>query len=333
MKIVELFKKQWFNFGILLSFPFAFFFDDIGQVLLEYTIYLTSIIIFVSNLNVLFSFSAFRKELWLAHGISLFIIFILSPMVAYSLGYVFFHWDTNAFFGFIILGILPTTVASQVVYTGIAKGNVLLSSMNSVSSNLIATVSIPFFITFFFKDFSDIYFWMAFEKSFFIIMIPVILSQIVRRFFPRFFDKSRVRNFNTYFSQIGILVIIFASLAANHEQMFGDVLPGLQILKIFLVTAFFHLILLCVSFIVVQVFQLDYPEAKSVLFSGSEKTLSIGVAIIIGFFPYDAGQGILMLLFFNVFQLIFDHYLAHRLKRFPKLFPHLILKKSNQVKK
>ena len=74
---------------------------------------------------------------------SLVSCFVIFPVVAFLLARIWFADDPELLVGMCILGVAPATIASGTIITGIARGNVSLSLLISVVTNLLAIFTIP----------------------------------------------------------------------------------------------------------------------------------------------------------------------------------------------
>jgi solute carrier family 10 (sodium/bile acid cotransporter), member 7 len=80
--------------------------------------------------------------------------------------------------GLTMFAVLPTTISSGVVITGLAKGNVGLSLVLSVSTNIIGVLTVPFMLAFVLgADGSEMKPWELLGKLCLTILVPVVIGK------------------------------------------------------------------------------------------------------------------------------------------------------------
>jgi solute carrier family 10 (sodium/bile acid cotransporter), member 7 len=80
--------------------------------------------------------------------------------------------------GLTMFAVLPTTISSGVVITGLAKGNVGLSLVLSVSTNILGVLTVPFMLAFVLgADGSEMKPWELLGKLCLTILVPVVIGK------------------------------------------------------------------------------------------------------------------------------------------------------------
>lgn len=118
--------------------------------------------------------------------------------------------------GVILVGCCPGGTSSNVI-TYLSKGDVALSvGMTSVST-LVAPVITPLLVKLLAGAYIPIRFWAMFLSIVEVIILPIALGLLVKRFFPRF--SQAVADYLPAFSTIIITVIVMAVVAANSGSL------------------------------------------------------------------------------------------------------------------
>ncbi len=118
--------------------------------------------------------------------------------------------------GVILVGCCPGGTSSNVI-TYLSKGDVALSvGMTSVST-LVAPVITPLLVKLLAGAYIPIRFWAMFLSIVEVIILPIALGLLIKRFFPRF--SQAVADYLPAFSTIIITVIVMAVVAANSGSL------------------------------------------------------------------------------------------------------------------
>ena len=137
---------------------------------------------------------------------------------------IIFFFTINMFsqtlaLGALILTAMPAAIAAPAL-TDIVKGNIALSTSITIITSLIAPFSIP--ALFILLDFENISInpWGIFKNLAIIIFIPILISQIIRKYFSKSIDKSK-----HWFTPINILllsILVYIVIGSQREIIVND---------------------------------------------------------------------------------------------------------------
>ncbi len=167
--------------------------------------------------------------------ISLMVNFLITPAVAYLLGYIFLRENTALWIGFVMLLVTPCT-DWYLIFTAMAGGNLPLSTSILPVNFFMQVALLPLYLELFFSKEGFVNLWSILESIAFVIVLPLLTAQALRRL--RFSERlSFLVNFQSLFLFIAI-VSMFASQgqAITHKPFL--LLKMLTPLLIFFLFAF-----------------------------------------------------------------------------------------------
>jgi len=309
-------KNQWFLIGILLMIPAGYFFNTVGELLFQFIPLLTFTAIFMTGLNLEIKRFRLTKPIWQILILSNLTTSFIAPLIAYTLGQLFLSPESDLFKGLIVLSLLPTSLVSHIVLCHIAGGNSALSTVNTVISNIVSLLTIPLFLSFFLAKTVELSFLSLMSHLFFIILLPIILSQLTQLTFPVII-KTHKKKF-TFLAQCIVLTFIYIGFSVNKALLsnFASISHSLPITSqlsfIILLVVTIHFSLLGTAYLFGYWFKFALSEKISLLFSASQKTLPVGMSLMVTLFP-NGKNASLILIFYHIFQLLFDSFLSQRL--------------------
>lgn len=139
--------------------------------------------------------------------ISLLINFLWTPLLAWGLASVFLGENPALYIGFIMLMITPCT-DWYLIFTGIAKGNVALSTAILPLNLILQIVLLPVYLLLFGGTTGVIEFSFLAESILMVLFIPLLLS-----FATKLLLRDRPTHKQMLLGRISVLPIIFLSLA------------------------------------------------------------------------------------------------------------------------
>ena len=242
--------------------------------------------------------------------LALVVIFIIAPIAA--LGLSFIPLDTGILVGLFIVAVMPTTLSSGVVMTGTAGGNMAHALFVTIVSNLISIFSIPLILGLllnFLNQDKDLTIDKVsiIIKLMLLVLMPLALGMIIK---SKFFNKGQLKKYKLgLINQWMIIGIVFISLGSAKQILMGK---GIELLYIFVLSFFFHLILLGVSFLLVSVFNVGKGRRESIIFMGSQKTLALALMLQVTYFP-EFGMALLVCVIHHIVHLMMDGYLSTKM--------------------
>lgn len=214
--------------------------------------------------------------------ISLFINFIITPVLAYVLGKLFFEGAFDIRIGLLILLVTPCT-DWYLVFTGLSKGNVELNLSILPLNLLLQIVLLPVYLTLFFGNASTIQTTNMLWSILFVVCIPFIASIIYK-----IFTKNKIKLQKYVAEQSDNLQLIFLCLAV----LFMFMAQGESILKNPLLVVHLLMPLLCffvIIFIIAQIagrlLHFNKQDIIALNFTTLARNSPLALAIAVTTFP------------------------------------------------
>ena len=137
--------------------------------------------------------------------------FIIMPLVAYVLAYVM-NLPAELAAGLVLLGSVPGGTASNVMVY-LAKGNLALSIAMTSLSTLLAPIATPLILLLLAGQWMPVNPMSMFLSIVQVIIIPIILGLVVKKFFPKTVTKGMT--VIPFISVLAIIIIVSAVVSAN----------------------------------------------------------------------------------------------------------------------
>lgn len=141
--------------------------------------------------------------------------FTIMPLLAVVLAKIF-ALPPELAVGVILVGCCPGGTSSNVI-TYLSRGNVALSVAMTGVSTLLAPVMTPLLVRLLAGAYIPVDFWGMFLSIVKVIILPVALGLLVRRFLPKAADS--VSGYLPAFSTIVITLIVIAVVSANAQSL------------------------------------------------------------------------------------------------------------------
>ena len=221
-------------------------------------------------------------------------------------------------FGFIYLGILPTTITSAVFFTSAAKGDVAVSVFSTVASNLISVILVPLGVALFLLDGGGTegalvtMLWKLCQ----LIVFPMALGQILRPALSRWIPRMK-----PWFKRVTTVSIFFVMYSTFCDGVKSAVWSELGWMAVALAMVG-ALGLLVIESVLVWWSSgwggFPRPGRIAAFLCASQKSLATGVPMAVSIFGLGVGSAgvpevsviVLPLMCFHVFQLILAAKLA-----------------------
>lgn len=242
--------------------------------------------------------------------LALVLIFVAAPLIALAL--LALPLETGVALGLFIVAVMPTTLSSGIVMTGVAGGNMAHALFVTIISNFVSIVSIPFVLSLLLPLLGQ-------EKSLAIDQGAICLKLVLLVLLPltvgmtlkaKVFAKRNMGRFQLV-NQWMILGIVFISLGGAKEAILGH---GISFWAIVLLVTLFHTMMLGASFVLVKLGKLEKGRYESVVFMGCQKTLALSVMLQVTYFS-QFGGALLVCVIHHIVHLMIDGYLSTRLSR------------------
>ena len=216
-------------------------------------------------------------------SLSMLFNFILSPLLAAGLAYIFLRSRPDFAVGLILTGVVPC--AGMVAgWTGYAKGNVALALVIVALSLLVSIVMIPIWLPILAGVYVQLDAWAMFQNVLVTVLVPLILGDLTRRLIIRTKGVGtfgQIKPILPGASMLGMYMIVFISMAleANnvikHPQYFLIVLVPLT---------FLYAIMFSGSVLFSKLAHFSYEDMIAFSYGVAGKNISIALALATLFF-------------------------------------------------
>ena len=240
-----------------------------------------------------------------AIGLVLLSTYGIAPLVAYGLAIGLQPEDSAHFLtAVMIMAAQASSLASALALTVLARGNQEIALIFTLLSSSLTVVLTPFILQLSVGAEVKLPVVSMILKMLQVVILPVVLGQVLRRFL---WDKVKpLIGGIRLVPQLIILVFVYSGFSVATGQIQGNTEI---VLRIALVSALLHAILLGWNFGISLLFRLDSGTGTALVFSGSQKTLPNGIYLWERFFG-DNPIGALPLAIYHLIQLVVDTFLV-----------------------
>ncbi|MBW2653856.1 MAG: bile acid:sodium symporter [Deltaproteobacteria bacterium] len=244
--------------------------------------------------------------------LALTVIVLFSPIAAGLL--CLLPLETGVVIGLFIVAVMPTTLSSGIVMTGIAGGNMAHALFVTILSNFVSIFSIPVILSIL-LSFQNMEKELVIDqgaittKLFLLVLFPLLIGIWAKAkiFKENYLEKFKLQVINQWM----IIGIVFISLSGAKQTLLGE---GAAFFYIVLLVSAFHLMLLGVSFLLVKFFDIKKGCRESIIFMGSQKTLALAVVIQVSYFG-EFGIALLVCVIHHIVHLMMDGYLSVKMNQ------------------
>lgn len=213
---------------------------------------------------------------------SVIINFVWTPILAWLLAMVFLGDNPALFLGFIMLMVTPCT-DWYLIFTGVAKGNVALSTAILPLNLILQVILLPVYLLIFGGTTGVIELSFLIESILVVLFMPLILSLLTKMFLRK---RQQVRD--NLISTLSVLPIIFLSLAivamfASQGQLLLDNLDVMW--KIIIPILLFFIVNFFVGQRIGKVMRFSNSDRASLSLTTLARNSPIALAIAMTAFP------------------------------------------------
>jgi sodium/bile acid cotransporter 7 len=309
-------KRHWFMLGLVLVLAIGF-----GQpaaasrvARLEWQVWVVATVLFLMALPLDASAMGRALRRPTAVLIAVGVNYGLLPLVAWC---VSFGLRSDLALGLIIVASIPTTQASCAVWTRRAGGNDAVAVMVTVVTNLFCFVLTPFWLSIMTGSKVEIDlepFQMMVELCL-VVVLPMVVAQLVRLIRPVGRWATRHKTPLGVAAQTGLLVMVLIGAAQAGLKLQSNQSPigPLDTLAMLASVCGVHLSMFAAGMGIGRVLGVSREDRIAIGFSGSQKTLMIGLHIALS--PaFNSGMAMLPMVAYHVCQLLLDALIAERFK-------------------
>lgn len=257
-------------------------------------------------------FEQLRDSLQRPYGIMLAIFgnSVIVPALAVAAGMLLPAAESQAL---MVAAIVPCTIASASVLSRRAGGDLAIPLMTTLLTNGMCFVYVPAMIRLLLGTSTRISFdfWKVVLQLFGLVLLPILLSQLLRLVNQVRRVIERREKWLSMFSQCGILFMLL--IGAVHSSIrWGETGASDRWINLgWLMAAVIvvHLAAIGILWWLSRVFRLPLSSRIGVVFAGSQKTLMIGLQLAI-----DLGVSIFPMVAYHLVQLLIDTMISDRFR-------------------
>jgi sodium/bile acid cotransporter 7 len=320
--LLQFLAKRWFLIALTILFVVGLFGAPHLALLAEWK-WLRQTNLFLVMLITALPLEA--RSIWqtlkrpLAPAIALTMTYGLLPLVAWGLSNLIS--DPSLAGGLLVASVTPCTVASAAVWTRRAGGNDSVAILSTVLTNLACFVVPPLWLAVMLRGTAAsgaLDAGKLMVELLLLVVLPMVLAQLARLYAPVAEFSTRRKQSLSTLSQCGILLmVLFGTVNSGLKMqqtgagMTGAELvgQGLQIAIMVALVLSIHSGVFFIGYTLTQRVGLPKADAIGVGFSGSQKTLMVGLEIAIA-----SQLSILPMITFHAGQLFIDTLIADWLR-------------------
>ena len=211
--------------------------------------------------------------------LSLFINFILVPIVAYVLGLIFLLRNPELFAGLAIASLLPTSNMT-IAYTMFAGGNVKASVKLVALSLILGSVLAPWYLYFMIGRYVPVDIWLIFRTIGIVVFLPLTMGILTfkylkKRYTEEEFNKG-IKPLLPGISVWGVIFVIFTSASMNSKLIFSS--ADNLVIAIFVQTLF-YLINYVLAVAGSKQSKLNRADSYTLVYSTGLRNLAISIGL------------------------------------------------------
>lgn len=212
--------------------------------------------------------------------------------------------------GLIVACCVPSTLASSAVITRKAGGDDTVAIFVTLLTNLGCVFITPFWLVLFLSSSAEISMLELIRELTILVVLPITVVQVVRLMNRRFCDWSTSNKTGLAIAcQVGILaMVMLGSIQMGSRWFDPNSTSAVSLPQVALVIAIglvIHLVALLLGWWLAKITGIARPQAIGVSFSGSQKTLMIGLNLAL-----DFGVSIVPMISYHISQLLADAFIA-----------------------
>jgi len=249
----------------------------------------------------------------LASGIN----YLIVPLIAWGLAPLLSAAgiSENMVFGILVAASTPSTLASASVWTRRAGGNDAISMMVTIITNALCFLITPMWLTMMIGlepgRTSDVFDPVQMiQKLALLVVLPMVIAQLLRISPPIGRFATRNKTPMGVLAQFGVLSMIFLGSIQTGARIASAEGPSMFLVEIvgaILVVVSLHVSMLLLGVNLARRLGINREDAIAVGFSGSQKTLMVGLTVAI-----DLRYSVVPIVAYHVGQLLIDTVVADR---------------------
>lgn len=308
-----LLRRSWLALAVAGVALLGLFFPEAGLALPRYNVIDVGVVVvmFLGGLKLskkafISAFSRWPLLLW-----SPFLVFLLSPVLGLLLGEFSGLGSPQDQVAVLLCSAQASTLATAIVMTEVAGGDVALAMVLTVLNNAISVFATPWLFRLFCKADIDVDQVAMTLELLAKIILPVLMAQVARQWLAGFSLRHGKRM--SLASQLIILVYVYAGVSAGRERLASS--PGI-VVSVLVLCASLHGLLLLSSAILSRLATSSPGSRVAFTLCSSQKTLPAAMLLWKSHFP-ALPLGPVVPVAYHMLQLVIDSLLAPFLMRLP----------------
>lgn len=317
--IVNFIKGNRMLVGLILLLILAFIFPEPGSkqgiFFADYTTKIGVVVIFfIQGISV--NRDQWIKGLadWPLHLFIQIFLFVVFPVICGLLLWPLRNSMNEALWlGLVYFTLLPSTIATAVVFTGKANGSVSGALFNCLLSNFLGVFLVPTGVALLFDfEMGAFPYQKTLLNLFLMVGLPIIVGQLVSKHLAGWASRHKTKLRNLLEG-----IVLFTAYCAFSESVKQKSWSGLEWLDVVIGIVSIAVILLLMRGVLlgmVKFTRFNLEQKKAAYFCATQKTIALGIPM--GYFIFSGNSAIGLILFpliiYHFCQLIFDGAVASR---------------------
>lgn len=212
--------------------------------------------------------------------------------------------------GFLLMASFPNSLEAAMAMSASAGGNPITAVILLTSLNIIGLISIPLNLSIWLGAESPVSEWQILHSMIFYLFAPIIVGQVLRKYFPALPD--RMDRVNHYLPMICITALVYLSCSREAELLRELRLHDLM--HVVAPSVGLHIIMLGLAFAVsFWWLRLESRSMRSFILITSEKPMSLSVALWAVTYAEHHPLAIFPIVVFYVSQIVVDSFIVSRI--------------------
>ncbi len=211
--------------------------------------------------------------------VSLFINFVLVPIFAYLLGFIFLIKNPELFAGLAIASLLPTSNMT-IAFTMFAKGNVKASIKLTVFSLILGSILAPWYLYFMVGRYVPVDIWLIFKTIGIVVFLPLSMGILTFRYLRKRYTMEEfnigIKPLLPGISAWGVIFIIFTSISMKSKLILDN--HHLLAVAVF-IQAVFYLINYVLAVTGFKLSKLNKADGYALIYSTVLRNLAISIGL------------------------------------------------------
>ncbi|WP_235848453.1 bile acid:sodium symporter family protein [Litchfieldia alkalitelluris] len=244
--------------------------------------------------------------------IAMFILHIIMPLWAWSIGFITFHGDIYTMTGLILGMIIPTGITSFLWVT-IYRGNIALTLSIILIDTLLSPFIVPLTLSLFVGERVEMDIIHIMKGLLGMVVVPSLIGMLLNQL-----TKGKVRDVwsprLSPFSKLclGIVVMINGAVVAPYLRNIDVKLVGIAV-TVFIIAFTGYLF----SFLLSTLLKRDKETVIALTFSGGMRNISAGAVLAVSYFPAAVAVPVVIGMLFqqilaSLFGVVIDRYFQYK---------------------